>query len=382
MNTKTNVISSRQLAFFAAFVLPAGKLLELPSLLTRYVGGDLLIAAFIGFAAEFLAFCSLLFFAKRSGSAPVEYLERRCGKLTARIFCGVYALFLLACAVLPVFDLEKFSHAAFSDTSPTFFIFTPFLFLSGFICTKGLKGVGRSADIAPLLFFFPLLGLFVFSVGQADFSRLLPVIEKPFTTSLSAAWKTLPYFASGGLCLPVFEGYRYRQGDEKKLLPAYAVGAFLSLLFFAVFFALFGQLGEKEHYAIMKIGQFFPALKFIGRIDLLLVYVFTVGLFYYTALPLQLFTENFTRCFHLKSKLFTAATLSIALYFCVLYLNKYYLSLHQFFARYMPPIFLVFSLLLPMFFGMLGIQNNRGRYALKAQKIENIGGKTCKTNER
>ena len=363
MNTNSNTISTRQLAFFVAFVLPAGKLLELPSLLTRYVGGDLLIAALVGFSIEFLAFASLLLFAKRSGSAPVEYIEKRCGKVAARIFCGVYAVFLLACAVLPVFDLEKFSHAAFSDTSPTFFIFAPFFFLSGFICTKGLKGVGRSADIAPLLFLLPLLGLFVFSVGQADFSRLLPVMEKPFPSHLSAVWKTLPYFASGGLCLPVFEGYRYRRGDAKKLLPAYGVGAFLGLLFFAVFFALFGQLGEKEHYAVMKIGQYFPALKFIGRIDLLLVYVFTVGLFYYTALPLQLFTESFTRCFSIKGKILTAASLSVALYFCVLFLNKYYLSIHLFFAKWMPPVFLLFALLLPLFFGTLGIQNKGGKYA-------------------
>jgi len=207
-------------------------------------------------------------------------------------------------------------------------------------------------------------------------------MEKPFTASLSAVWKTLPYFASGALCLPVFEGYRYRQGDAKKLLPAYGVGVLFSLVFFAVFFALFGQLGEKEHYAIMKIGQFFPPLKFIGRIDLLLVYLFTVGLFYYTALPLQLFTEGFTRCFALKSKIPTAAILSIALYFCVLYLNKYYLSIHRFFAQWMPPVFLVFSLVLPLFFGLLGTQNNGGRYALKTQKNETRGGEACETNER
>jgi hypothetical protein len=237
MNTNCTPINTRQLCFFAAFVLPVGKLLQLPSLLTRYAGGDLLISTLAGLLLEFLAFASLVAFAKRANCAPVEFLTNKWGNFAARFFCAVYAVFMLLFTALPLFDLEKFSLAAFSDTSPTFFIFTPFLFLSGFICTKGLKGVGRSADIAPLLFFFPLLGLFVFSVGQADFSRLLPVIEKPFTASLSAAWKTLPYFASGGLCLPVFEGYRYRQGDEKKLLPAYAVGAFLSLLFFAVFFA-------------------------------------------------------------------------------------------------------------------------------------------------
>ncbi len=369
MNTNSNAITTRQLCFFVACVLPVGKLLELPSLLTRYAGGDLLIAALVGLIFEFLAFASLVLFAKRSGSAPIEFLEAKWGKTAARIFCGIYALFLLVFAVLPLFDLEKFSHAAFSDTSPTFFIFTPFFFLSGFICIRGLKGVGRSADVFPVLFLLPLVGLLVFSVGQADFSRLLPVVEKPFFSSVKAAWKTLPYFSSGALCLPVFGGYRYTQGDGKKLLPAFGAGAFFSLLFFAVFFALFGQLGEREHYAVMKIGQYFPALKFIGRVDLLFVYTFTVGLFYYTALPLQLFTEHFVYCFSLKSKIPTAAVLSVGLYLCTLFLNKYSVAIHRFFAEWMPPVFLVFGLLLPLCFGLFGTKKDGGRYALNQNSV-------------
>ena len=215
-NTKNTQINARQLSFFCALVLPVGKLLELPSLLTSYAGGDPLIAALLGSAVEFLAFLALVLFAKRRG-APIEALEARCGKPTARIFLGVYTLFLLAFSVLPLFDLERFSHAAFSDTSPTFFTFTPFLVLAGFICAKGLKGVGRSADLTPILCLFPLLLLLAMSVGQADFSRLLPVVEKPISVSAKAAWKTLPYFSSGGLLLPLMSGYSYEKGDEKKI---------------------------------------------------------------------------------------------------------------------------------------------------------------------
>jgi hypothetical protein len=291
-------------------------------------------------------------------------LENRFGKPATRIFYAIYALFLLLFATLPLFDLEKFSHAAFSDTSPTFFIFTPFFVLSGFICTKGIKAIGRAADISLVLFLAPILGLLGMSIGQADFSRLLPIIEKPLSVSFKAVWKTLPYFSTGAIFLPIASGYKYSVGDEKKILPAFGVGAFLTLLFLAVFFSVFGLLGEKEHFAVMKIAQFFPALRFIGRIDLLLVYVLSIGLFYYTALPLQLFTECFTRCFSLKSKIGVAATLSISLYFFVLNGNKYLTEIHAFFAKWLAPVFLVFSLLLPALFLLLSIQKDRGRVLL------------------
>lgn len=370
INTDNRQINTRQLAFFAAFVLPVGKLLELPSLLTAYNGGDLLIAAVLGLFLEFISFAALILFSKRSQSTPIEALTQRCGKPTARIFCGIYALFLLMFATLPLFDLEKFSHSAFSDTSPTFFVFTPFLILSGFICTKGIKAVGRTADLSPALFLIPLLGLLAMSVGQADFSRLLPIVEKPLTNSIKAVWKTLPYFSSGGLLLPLFSGYRYRSGDAKKLLPAFGGGAALTLLFLATFFAVFGLFGEKEHFAVLKIAQFFPALKFVGRIDLILVYLLAIGLFYYTALPLQLFTDCFTRCFALKSKLPTAIVLTVALYPCMLFFNKYSNAIHAFFSQFLPPVFLVFSLLLPILFLLLFGKKGGGRYQMNNKNTE------------
>lgn len=364
MNLSQTTINARQLAFLLAFFLPMGKLLELPSLLVSHAGGDLLIAAFIGSVFEFLPFLALLFFARRTGSSPLGFITERCGEGAARSLCGVYAVFLLIYATLPLFDLEKFSHAAFSDTSPTFFIFPPFLILSGFICTKGLKSLGRCADLLPVLFLVPFLGVLLLSAGQTDYTRLLPVMEKPLSVSLKAVWKTLPYFSFGGLLLPIMSGYKYEAGDEKRLLPAFGVGVLLQLLLLATFFALFGLLGEKEHFAVMKIGQFFPALKSIGRIDLVLVYLIAVGLFFYTAAPLQLFTLLFTRCFRIKSPVLPAVALSVGLYFALLFLNKHNNAVHALFAGLMPAVFFLFSGVLPCAFGLFGLKKDRSRGAL------------------
>lgn len=366
LKTKNTIISARQLAFFIAFFLPIGKLLELPSLLTSYAGGDLLIAALVGLIFEGLSLTCLLLFCKQTKSSPFSFLEERFGAPTANVARLVYATFLLLFSTLPLFDLEKFSHAAFSDTSPTFFVFTPFFFLSGFLCVRGIQGIGRAADLAPVLFLIPIVGLLAMSLGQADFSRLLPVMEKPLSVSLNAFWKTLPYFSFGGLLLPLTSGYRYEQGDERKLLPAFAVGAVLTLLFLAVFFAVFGLLGAKEHFAVMKLAQFFPALKFVGRIDLLLVYALSICLFYFTAFPLQLCTQLFTDSLPLKSKLPTAVILSVSLYFVVLFGNKYSTRIHAVFTSYLPPVFLLFSVLFPVIFLLLSLKNGRGRYGSKA----------------
>lgn len=372
-NAKLKNLNARQLAFFVALVVPVGKLLELPSLLTAYAGGDLLIAAVLGCLLEFLSFAALVWFAKRSKHSPTESLKQTLGTTTARIFSGIWALFLLVYATLPLFDLERFSHAAFSDTSPTFFTFTPFLVLCGYLCTQGLKGVGRYADLSPVLCLFPLLLLMGMGAPQADFSRLLPVAEKPIGVSLRAVWALLPYFSVGGILLPLMDGYRYTDGDERKLLPAFGVGALLFLLFLATFFGVFGLLGETEKYAVIKIGQFFPALRFIGRVDLLLAYVLTVVLFFYTALPLQLSIDCFCRCAKVPSKLLPSTFLCVGVYFILLFLNKYNNAIYHFFFTVMPPVFLLFSVVFPILFLVFFSKNTGGRGAVNDKTTTKSG---------
>ena len=372
-NTRSDTICTRQLAFFVAFFLPVGKLLELPSLLARYAGGDLLIAAFIGTVAEFLSFLFLVLFCKKTGEAPLSFIKKRLGKVACGILVGIYTMFLLLFSALPLLDLERFSHAAFSDTAPTFFVFTPFFFFGAFVCTKGLKGLGRSADLTPVLFLFPMLALLIMSVGQADFSRLLPIIEKPITVSLKAALKTTPYFSSGALLLPVCCGYRYEEKAEAKLLPAFGAGSTLFLIFLAVFFSVFGTLGEKEHYALMKTAQFFPALRYVGRIDLLMVYLVTVVLFFYTALPLQLSVNGIRMLLPFKTEFLPSAIVNLAAFIFVLICNKRSAALQRFFLERLSPLFLFFSLAVPLLLFLFSLKNDGGRVAMNKKFKKNRG---------
>ena len=53
-NPSNQKICARQIAFAAAFLLPAAKLLEVPSLLAEYAKGDLLLPALMHFLTQAL----------------------------------------------------------------------------------------------------------------------------------------------------------------------------------------------------------------------------------------------------------------------------------------------------------------------------------------
>ena len=372
MNTKSSSqIHTRQLAFFLAFFLPVGTLVELPSLLSRGAAGDLLAPAIIGTVFEFPCFFPLFLFATRNKQNVFGRVRGRFGRWAEQTLCILLSIALLLFATLPLFDLEKYSHAVFSDTEPTFFSFAPFFLLSGFLCTKGLCGVGRSADLAIALFLIPFLFLLSMATPLSDFSRILPFFEYPISRSFQAFWRSLPYFSGGILLLPLMCGYEYQPGDGKKLVPAFIFGSGLFLAFIAIFFGLYGATAGKEHYALAKIAQFFPALDTLGRIDLLLVYCISVHLFFFTALPLQLAVDCIQRCISKECKILLSALLNSALFFAVLFLNRHYDAIFDVCTRTLPPVYAALAFLPPTVLCLLfwkKQQKDGGRDAMKSKK--------------
>ena len=131
-------------------------------------------------------------------------------------------------------------------------------------------------------------------------------------------------------------------------MTGYGVGAGCVLVFLAIFYGVYSTIAPREHYAFAKIAQYFPALSIVGRIDLLLVYMLCIVLFFNVATPL-VYTVDFTsRCMGPQKKTLFSAIISIGAFVFVLFCNKYYNSFYAVISGKLFPVFWVFSLLLPL----------------------------------
>ena len=348
LNLKNDVILSRQVALAAAFLLPVGKLLEAPSLLAERAAGDLLLPAFLHFLLQAALLFALVYVSSQSEKTLFERLEMRLGKGMV-VFYILYAVYFIFAAILPIFDLEKFIYAAFFDTAPTVFSFTAFFFLSGYICAKGIKALGRAADLSAFLFVIPFFALIVMSLAEADFTHLLPLFGTKFGDTMSAFTYTTPHFSDAILLLPLLGNLRYKKGDGVKIMSGYGVGAAITLVFLAVFFGVYSSIAPREHYAFSKIAQYFPALSIIGRIDLIFVYLLTAVLLIYTAMPLQYAVDFTCRALHSKRRALYAGILNFALLLFTFYCNKYYNTLFALFSGKLPFVFWFIADMLPLF---------------------------------
>jgi len=346
---KTNdAICGRQIAFTAAFILPALKLLEAPALLARYAAGDLLLPALLHFLLQTAVLAVVLFALSRSKYTLLERLQRAFGK-GAAVFYIAFAAFFLFVAILPLLDLEKFTYAVFFDTAPTTFSFAFFFIFAAFFCSKGLTAIGRCADICLFLFLFPFLALTGMSLAETDFSNLLPLFGTKFGDTMSAFTYTTPHFSDVILLLPLLANYRPKQGDTKKILIGYGAGGICTLFFLAVFFGVYSSIAPREHYAFAKIAQYFPALDVLGRIDLVFVYLLSIVLFFHACLPLQYATDFISRTFFERHKKYVAAAVCFCAFLFVLFFNRRYNAIYALISGKLYPIFWFIADMVPLF---------------------------------
>lgn len=342
-------ISCRQLCFFCAFLLPVSKLLQAPSLLAYYAGGDLLVPAFLQYLLQGAMLAGLLFLASRWQESIFELISKKLGKVAARVLYLFLAAFYLFFSLLPVLELERFVYTAFFDAAPGVYAFIPFFLLAAYVSTKGLKSFGRCCDLAMPFFLSSFLGLMIMSVPNADFSAILPVFGTPAKSVGLGFLRSLVHFSDTALLLPMLGAYRYQKGDAKKVLSSYALGAGFVLFFLAVFFGTFTTLAPLKSYAFDKIAVYFGALEVVGRIDLLLVYLMTILLLFYYCLPLQLCVECFTSSVGLKTKWVTSAVISALLLLLTVFFNRFYGVLYSLITTKLLWIFPFAAYLVPLF---------------------------------
>ncbi len=360
-------VVSRQIAFFAAFVLPVYKLVEMPAVLAHFAEGDLLLPAFLQHLLQTGLLIALLVAASRSGKPLLARLRETFGGWTI-VFYLLYAAFFFFFALLPLLDLEKLVYAVFYDTAPTLFSFAAFFLFSAFVCTKGLKSLARGADLSLFLFVVPFFALIVMSLFEADATNLLPIFEHEFGHTMSAMNYTSPYFIDVLLLLPLIGNLEYKKGDGVKITLGYVCGALFVLLFLGVFYSLYSTIASREHYAFTKIAQYFPALSVIGRVDLLLVYMLCIVLFLNVSTPLFYSVELIANSLKTERKTLISALVNGLAFLLVLFLNKHYNSVYALFCEKLPFVFWIFGFVTPLLFLLYARKSRNKEKRGSAQK--------------
>lgn len=352
---KTDSLSTRQLCFILAFFFPIGKLIVLPSALGGVAGGDLLLSAAAVFLLQGAAVFAALWLLQKNQAPVSALIGEKWGQGAGRAYSFLMGAYFLFSAFYPIAEQKTYVLNVMYDTRPSFLVFFPFFLFSCYAAAKGLRCIGRSADLSLFLFPLSFLLLLVMAVGSADFTALLPFAGAGAGAFFKGVSVTFAYCGEAAYLLG-FSGYvKTEKGFLWKTMAAYAAGVVGVLVFLAVFYGIFSTVAVREFYALAKVARYYNALKTIGRVDYLFIYAIAVVHLFALVLPVNLSVHAFADCFQTKRYGLISLIVNAVLLLVVFFTNDYFTALNRVITGVLFPVFLLFGFILPYLCPLLTI---------------------------
>lgn len=287
-------ISVRQICFILVAYNAVLKLIIMPTSLAVSCQNDLVFPAAFDLLVQTAAVWAVAFASSRTDKTFFQILKHAFNEVFAKAVYILLALYFILAAIIPMMEQQLLVHAAFYDTVPSLYAFLPFFVFAVYAGTKSFANVGRCADICMPVFALCFSGLLIMSVGQGDYSNLLPVLKQPVSTLARTSLSTLFKFSDGAFLLLFMGNFRYKKGDAAKITLSYALGGVAVIILCAVFYAVYGVMTPSRTFLLNEISAFFPAVGYVGRIDLTLLYAVDIVILF----AILLYIQSSVHCLH------------------------------------------------------------------------------------
>ena len=140
---------------------------------------------------------------------------------------------------------------------------------------------------------------------------------------------------------------RYERRAAAKVLGAYAAGAAVTLLFLAVFYAVFSDISILQHNSLAQISKYATAFSSLGRVDLLFIFALTLVLAFALCIPVQLSVHCAARALSCRP-LLPAAVINAALLALTVFFNTSFREVQQFCTQRLWFVYAAFAYLVPV----------------------------------
>lgn len=354
-----NTLKLRQVCFILAIFMPISKMVFLPSTISYYAKNDILISAIINIVVQaFIIFIIMLAVKKSDTATFYDRLNYTFGKVTAKIMYFIYSAFFIFCLIVPLLEHKSFVQSIFYETSPALLTFLPFFAVSYYASVKGMKTMGRIGDICLFIFALAFPIIIALSFGQAEFTRLMPVLGNPINKTIQGSLYTSCWYFDTAFLLFFMGHFKSEKHSTTKVMISYAVGALCTLLFLAVFYGIFSDLSVREIFGLSKMTKYYTALSSVGRADFIVIYMITIIMIFFLSMIAGLSSFSLQKTFNFKKKYISAIIINGVLVLIMLLLNVKYYSALKLITQGFYPVFILFQFIIPFFVVFLKVKKD------------------------
>ncbi len=274
-------IDSSQLSVFVFMAVMALKIFLAPGLLIKYSGRDGWISMLIFVVIELVILLMILFIIKLNPDKNLyEVLKFGLGKIGAKIVLIIVSVFFGVKLIIMLGELKLFFNTSILKSINFVVCLIVLLFMLAVFTGKGLRPVGRMAQIFFPFVLIALVVLFLLTVGNLEIVGLTPVIVDK--DEIFGTLAKFPIWFGDVAVLLVFTG---RVKQKKKFILSSMISALISsvaVMYFAiVLFATYGDYPVIIDYGhtISNMVVYSSGSYLFGRFDIPIFCVWMISIF-------------------------------------------------------------------------------------------------------
>ncbi len=342
-------LKTRQICLFFIAFLPITKLFMLPSVIATFAEEDMWISTAINAILDIGTLVALVFVCKSTNTTFLKMLEGTLGKIGAKIVMGLYFVYFMFKAILPINEQKDYVEFTLYTLLPTTFYFLPFFIVCLYCCSKKLRVIGRISDVMWAITLIGFFLLFVLSISNADFTAVMPVGAQGAKNILRGSFSALPWFGDS-LYLMFFIGeFSYKKKDGLKILGAYIIGVILVIFFMVIFYCIFTSIAHRQRFALTEISKYTTVINNTGRFDYLGILMILLSNFFALTTPLFFSVKTLDYICDFK-KVWIAPTIVMTIQLAIsIFLYQYFASIERIVIGYGGYFFLLMGNILPLF---------------------------------
>ena len=259
-----------QLSLMLMLVIAGSKFLSLPGLLAQETGHDSWLVLCVGFAADAVCLCFLLWAIKLNSSARLSFdsvLNVTLGKFVAKTVMTLLFVVYMSRSVLLLSSAYQMFAVTFDVNTNWIFFALPVVALAAFALTRGFMALARVSQLLFVLITLSVLAMLANPLYQVQWGSLLPVgecgAEKIFVTSLRQSY----WFSDYIFIYFVIDKVKMKKHVFLPMLSVFVAGAAITVLMNIIFVTLYGSFAPNFDLAMSKIGVFSIGGNEAGRWD-------------------------------------------------------------------------------------------------------------------
>lgn len=352
-------LKTRQVCLFFIAFLPAVKLLKLPSVICSVANEDGWLSALTSLILDFTVLLVLLISCRKTDKTFFELLKDSFGSLIAKTVYLLYAIFFSVKSIIPLSNQRAFNDLTLYTSRPSVIYFLPLFLFFFYLATKKMRVLGRLADVFWIITLSGLCLILALSVGNADFSAILPVGANGAENILSGSLKSLNWFGDCLYFLFFSGNFEKSKNYGLKISLSYFFSGLSFVFFMVVFYGVFTSLSGKQIFALTDIAKYSTVISNTSRFDYIAIFLLTFSNVIGLSLPVFFASYCLNVAIEFKKTFVSPLIITLSVFLLGLLFDYYAVFIENNLKTFLTAVYLLFSSVIPFFSFILTLKKEK-----------------------